>query len=53
MTFWHITDTHADWLYKIKSSPEDGYCRNGSGIAGEFGDYLCYGPLTVLESEIQ
>lgn len=52
-SFWHITDTHVDWLYKPQSEPVDEYCRNGNGTSGLFGDYFCYGPQSVLESEIQ
>lgn len=52
-TFWHITDTHMDWLYKVNSTPHDTLCRDGTGTAGMFGDYSCYPPIWLQEEAIK
>ena len=48
--FWHITDTHSDWLYKIGSAAGlNKLCRTGSGNAGKYGAFDCHAPLSLLE----
>jgi len=39
LTFWHITDTHSDWLYTPGTNPIADYCRRGEGTAGYYGDH--------------
>lgn len=49
--FWHLTDTHSDWLYKVGARSNGTNCNSGFGFsAGEFGSHHCYNPV-VLEEE--
>ncbi|XP_003977159.1 acid sphingomyelinase-like phosphodiesterase 3b isoform X2 [Takifugu rubripes] len=54
-TFWHITDLHWDPTYKLNDNPELVCASSGKQPAvnaGEFGDYVCDSPWSLINSSV-
>lgn len=53
-TFWHVTDFHYDLNYTISGNPEKMCWKTpgASGSVGEFGDYSCDAPMSLLTSAV-
>lgn len=54
-TFWHITDLHWDPTYKLNDNPELVCASSGKRPAdnpGEFGDYVCDSPWSLINSSV-
>ena len=53
--FWHITDLHWDPTYDPNNQPEQ-VCASSeqrpADNAGEFGDYVCDAPWTLINSTL-
>lgn len=53
-TFWHVTDFHYDLNYTRNGDPND-MCwgkSDATGDVGEFGNYSCDAPLSLLSSAV-
>lgn len=54
-TFWHITDLHWDPTYKLNDNPELVCASSGKQPAvnaGDFGDYVCDSPWSLINSSV-
>ncbi|XP_029306705.1 acid sphingomyelinase-like phosphodiesterase 3b [Cottoperca gobio] len=53
--FWHITDQHWDPTYKLSDNPElvcQSSGKRPAANAGEFGDYACDSPWSLINSSV-
>lgn len=54
LSFWHLTDTHGDYLYQSGTKPDQyAHCRTGVGNAGKYGAFDCYIPLFMQEEALK